>query len=179
MRHEPPFPVTSAQRQPAFAKKLPRDYSNPQPVDSWAEVCKKNWPIFVHCRVPSRKTWARRQWQHLHPLPRRLIHDLGHLAISTWMLRKCKFLFSTTAVFRSGALMDLSWPQKELNIQSLVAYRLKEAITIGWIPDFTRKHGCFWEMGTWRCVMGLLILEPKGGYSSLPYVCYSPSPFTA
>lgn len=43
MHHEPSFPVTfSVQRQQSFAKKkkknkLPRDSSNPQPVNSWAE----------------------------------------------------------------------------------------------------------------------------------------------
>ena len=184
MHHEPSFPVTfSAQRQQSFAKKkkkkLPRDSSNPQPVNSWAEGCKKSWPIFVHGRVLSRKIWDRKQWRHLDSLPHPFIHNQGHLPISTWMLHKCKFLFSDAAIFSSGMLMDLSWPLKGWNIQSLVAYRLKEAIGIGWIPDFTMKHGCFWEMGTWRCVMALLILESRENYSSLSHVCYSSSPFIA
>lgn len=100
------------------------------------EGYKKNWPIFVHCRVLSRKTWDRRQWWHLDPLPSPFIHDLGHLPISTWWPHKCKFLLAVV-ILRSGAIRDLWWPPpKGLNIQSFVGYRLKEAITIGWIWDF-------------------------------------------
>ena len=59
MHHKPSFPVTfSAQRQQSFAKKKKKNCHvtpNPQPVNSWAEGCKKSWPIFVHCRVLSRK----------------------------------------------------------------------------------------------------------------------------
>ena len=178
VHHKPPPATFSAQRQQSFAKKnLPRDSSNPQPVNSWAEGGKKSWPIFVHCRVLSRKIGDRKQWRHLDSLSGPCIHNQGHLPISTWMIHKCKFLFSAAAVFNAGMLMDLSWPPKGWNIQSLVGYSLIEAISIGWIPDFTVKRGCFWEMGTWRCVMALLILESKEGYSSLSHVCYSSSPF--
>lgn len=106
------------------------------------------------------------------------MRDPGHSHVSTQMPYKCRFLFLATGILRWGSLMIYSDPKKDQISRAQWVTRLKEAITIGWIPDFTTKTWLLLKQEHRGVCWGSRFSNTRGGYSYsfLPQMCYSAAP---